>query len=155
MWKYEGGESWMRLSGSHVLWERRERRRGSPRSSYRRQGQVTIYLEGEAMMSLLNNWIYISRTGLLLRINVYRVCFSNAEIETMTGKLPSLHLTQASVSPEKEWCSLRMKVSLPKTHTVSGASRTTESRISTNSGPTNCKMHLPISYISCCQEWWL
>lgn len=42
----------MRLSGSHVLWERR---RGSPRSSYRRQGQVTIYLEGEAMMSLLNN----------------------------------------------------------------------------------------------------
>lgn len=155
MWKYEWGRSWMRLSGSHVPWERR---RGSPRSSYRRQGQVTIFLEGEAMMSLLSNWVDLSRTGFLLRINVYRVCFSNAEIETMAGKLPSLHSslsTQASVSPEKEWCSLRIKVSLPKTHTVSGASRTTESHISTNSGPTNSKMYLPTSRISCCQEWWL
>lgn len=72
------------------------------------------------MLSLLSHWIYISRTVLLLRINVYAVCFSSAEIEIMAGKLPSSHWTQASVSPEEEWCNLRVTVRLPETHILYG-----------------------------------
>lgn len=73
---------------------------------------MTIYLEAEARLSLQNNWFFILRPVILFKINVYQVCFSSAETEIMAGKLPFF---QTSVSPEKERCSIRKKVSLHKT----------------------------------------